>query len=670
MGSALPKVFRGRGSKERQKHYIIKFCLLAALLTLAILLYFRIPEKNPLFWFIPFGFVFFINAYFILIREDSRYNFEFMLLPPVLLSALAQYYGNTWLNFIILPYVTLVARASRSRNIFLLYILLPMINIHVVIGDNKNFTLMLFYVTVSVTGSIMSMMFGRITKEKERVEESLSSIRKGAKEATFDGPLQDETVISQYFSALLEVDEEIGNLLHAVKYSLYADSASFFQRDSSGQLELRTTTESEGSIIMTAGGALSTVHGNKEGIIMDEIKSGKIDAGYIRKEEFDSLIATCVSEGSYPLGVLAVDSDRYKAFKRSDLKALESFAGMLVNIVRRGRIYPQIKLERDGLKILHEESSQLISTINIDEMCRKIVEGVSAISGAPSVVFLKKGKTYELAESFNMAVPERKQYEIEDTLLDMCVKNRERFYLSDVTAMKKKVLPFKVSNLSSILCLPMIYENDIIGIVVTVSDKIDAFNNHQMELLDVLANQASMSVTNARFHYEIEQMAITDGLTGLFNHRYFQERLTDEMKRVGRSEMPLSLILTDIDFFKKVNDTYGHPAGDAVLREMSQIIRGRMRETDIAARYGGEEFALIMANTDAIGAKKIAEDLRIAVKKTEFPEVDTITISLGISTFPENASTKKDFIDKADQALYFAKENGRNRSAHWLEINR
>jgi len=168
-------------------------------------------------------------------------------------------------------------------------------------------------------------------------------------------------------------------------------------------------------------------------------------------------------------------------------------------------------------------------------------------------------------------------------------------------------------------------------------------------------------------------MSKTDGLTGLFNHRYFQEQLDSEIRRTARNNAPLSVILTDIDFFKKVNDTYGHPAGDAVLRSVADIIRSRIRETDIAARYGGEEFAVILTNTDSIGAKRFAEELRLAIQKEPF-NVDgqeiMVTLSLGIASIPAEASSKEELIDRADQSLYFAKEHGRNRAVRWSEVRK
>jgi diguanylate cyclase (GGDEF)-like protein len=293
------------------------------------------------------------------------------------------------------------------------------------------------------------------------------------------------------------------------------------------------------------------------------------------------------------------------------------------------------------------------------------------------VLFLKEeGKrTYRLAYAQGLHTPEKSEYALGDTLLDLALKNEQNVYLGDIASHKGKVLPFKCENISSVLCMPLIYEGRILGVVASVSKRKNAFTFHQnyydMWILDVFITLSRMSLANAFNHEKLARISKTDGLTGLFNHRHLQERLEEELKRVSRSRAPLSLILTDIDHFKKVNDSYGHPAGDAVLKGVSRIIRDRIRETDIAARYGGEEFALILTNTDSVGARKFADELRQAIQKNPFI-VDgksiPVTISLGISSLPPVAQSKEEVIEKADQALYFAKKNGRNRAVLWSEV--
>jgi diguanylate cyclase (GGDEF)-like protein len=164
---------------------------------------------------------------------------------------------------------------------------------------------------------------------------------------------------------------------------------------------------------------------------------------------------------------------------------------------------------------------------------------------------------------------------------------------------------------------------------------------------------------------QLQEMANRDGLTGLYNHRYFHEQLSQDFLRAKRYHEQLTCVLLDIDFFKKFNDTYGHQTGDIVLQNLAQVIEASTRESDLAARYGGEEFALVMYHTDQAAALEAAERLRARVESQEVKDngnVLRVTISVGVATFPhENIRDAKELIEFADQALYKAKENGRNR---------
>lgn len=164
----------------------------------------------------------------------------------------------------------------------------------------------------------------------------------------------------------------------------------------------------------------------------------------------------------------------------------------------------------------------------------------------------------------------------------------------------------------------------------------------------------------------LEKEAITDGLTGLFNHRHFYSRLEFEVNRATRANSPVSVLILDVDNFKRYNDRYGHPRGDEVLRKCAAAIRDTVRGVDIAARYGGEEFAVILTETDKKGAMVVAENIRRAIEEQRFrdEEGDTthnVTVSIGVSSYPADTMEIKDLIKKADDALYTAKKEGKNR---------
>jgi diguanylate cyclase (GGDEF)-like protein len=167
-------------------------------------------------------------------------------------------------------------------------------------------------------------------------------------------------------------------------------------------------------------------------------------------------------------------------------------------------------------------------------------------------------------------------------------------------------------------------------------------------------------------------MASTDGLTGLNNHRTFQERLQQEIERARRFDTPLSLLMIDIDRFKKFNDTYGHTNGDEVLKIIARILKDNVRSIDFVARYGGEEFAVILPQVDLEGALVVAERIRRSAENYELVfngHKERVTLSIGVATYPDDASNREQLIDHADKALYLAKRTGRNRLCSFREGN-
>ena len=158
-----------------------------------------------------------------------------------------------------------------------------------------------------------------------------------------------------------------------------------------------------------------------------------------------------------------------------------------------------------------------------------------------------------------------------------------------------------------------------------------------------------------------EVEAITDGLTGLYNHRYLHERLQEELKRAQRRKTNVSLLFCDCDHFKTYNDTHGHKAGDAALSRIARIVETCSRRIDLAARYGGEEFVLVLVETDIAGALVAAERIRAEVEATSIKGGQPLTVSIGVAGYPENASARDELLDKADWAMYAAKRAGRNR---------
>jgi diguanylate cyclase (GGDEF)-like protein len=207
--------------------------------------------------------------------------------------------------------------------------------------------------------------------------------------------------------------------------------------------------------------------------------------------------------------------------------------------------------------------------------------------------------------------------------------------------------------------------------LISVAREGTSFTPDERELFHNLAGQAAASIENVELHQVVQRQAVTDELTGLFNHRRFQEVIAAEVERARRFDQPVGLVMLDIDRFKSFNDTYGHQQGDVVLREVARVLRANSREIDEPARYGGEELAVALPQTDLEGAYNLAERVRTAIEALRIPRLDgqgvlSVTASLGAAAIPETADDKDTLIASADAALYRAKNAGRNRTERGL----
>lgn len=204
----------------------------------------------------------------------------------------------------------------------------------------------------------------------------------------------------------------------------------------------------------------------------------------------------------------------------------------------------------------------------------------------------------------------------------------------------------------------------IFGILSIATTNDNSFSSEDIDILYFLKPHISIVLDNALLHKRTAALAITDGLTNLSTHRYFQENLENEIRRAKRYNQVFSLLMIDIDNFKALNDTFGHLEGDKVLIEIAKIMKRETRESDLVARYGGEEFVIILSGTDKEGAKIVAERIRQAVENHKFiikGRQIIITISIGVATYPVDADMKMEIIRCADKSLYQAKREGKNK---------
>jgi len=229
---------------------------------------------------------------------------------------------------------------------------------------------------------------------------------------------------------------------------------------------------------------------------------------------------------------------------------------------------------------------------------------------------------------------------------------------------------FEKYGIKSVLAIPLIFKDRILGVLNISSTRSYDYFSDKLVFLFTLGSQISIAVENERLIEELKRtnerlqhLSIHDELTGLYNRRYFIEELRREFRKSIRYRYPLSLQMLDLDFFKDVNDKYGHPVGDVVLRQFSACIAKRLRKIDILGRYGGEEFTIILPHTNLSAAMKLGWDLLKAVSEYTFGPSERpfhVTTSIGIATLDENIRNEEQLIKLTDNSLYLAKREGRN----------
>lgn len=229
------------------------------------------------------------------------------------------------------------------------------------------------------------------------------------------------------------------------------------------------------------------------------------------------------------------------------------------------------------------------------------------------------------------------------------------------------------SNVSSIMCVPLVVHDDLQGVLNITNKEMGApFTSDDLQIILQVADQAAVALYNAHLY----ELAVTDGLTKVFIRRHFFSKFSEEIRRVNRSQASLSLLMLDIDFFKSVNDTYGHQCGDYVLYEVASVLRNALRDVDIIGRYGGEEFAVVLIDSGLEGAIRASCRIQRALEEHQFtwkvegadePIELRISVSIGISCHPDHAASQSELIKAADAALYYSKNHGRNRATAYSE---
>lgn len=321
---------------------------------------------------------------------------------------------------------------------------------------------------------------------------------------------------------------------------------------------------------------------------------------------------------------------------------------------------------------LKDLTAKLSSTLSLEGAINIVIDNVFELveKSDLSILFLVEEEAQELAlkavrgKSGQVSVKSKK-----GDIFDLWVlKQRQPLLVSDADKdfrFNLELIPEEFKrNFKSLIAAPLISNKKVIGSIRVESKEAEAYMSDDLRLLTIISDLAAIAVENAKLYHRIEELAIRDGLTGLYCHRYFKDRLAEDILKVTRIKQPLSLLMLDIDDFKGYNDKYGHIAGDIVLKVIGDLLQSSIELGDLAARYGGEEFVLILFGKGKAEAQKFAELIRKKIEAEKFilRQVEThVSVSIGCATFPEDTNSGEELIRLADAALYEAKNKGRNR---------
>ncbi len=344
-------------------------------------------------------------------------------------------------------------------------------------------------------------------------------------------------------------------------------------------------------------------------------------------------------------------------------------------VTMRSERAKKIELEKalekkiDRFLDLHQFAEKLKGVPTVPELAHRVVEETHGLvsQAEECVLFLVDEKNETLSCMASSGKPLDGLSEMWDSAFDQWVMKRSRPLMIEDSQTDFRFATEKKQEtdlLRAVCASPLMSENKVLGVLRASSSKPDAFSSDDLHALDIVSGLAAVTLRNRLLYDKMEELAIHDGLTGLYLNRYFQERFHEELSRARLKNEKCSLALLDVDHFKKYNDEFGHIAGDLVLKNVALTLSRCLEPGEFAARYGGEEFVLLLLNKGKDDAMRSAEKIRTALEREPFTLrriQGVVTASLGVASYPEDGKTPEELLDAADQNLYEAKKQGRNR---------
>ncbi|MEI9952047.1 MAG: diguanylate cyclase [Pseudomonadota bacterium] len=405
-------------------------------------------------------------------------------------------------------------------------------------------------------------------------------------------------------------------------------------------------------------------------------KAGAHVPYYTRKPAIGAVCATPLLDHGNARGLLVVDRESKQPFSAEEEETLRSAAHFVLRAIENERVFVQLDRAKVEQGKLYRAANALASATTEAQVIEAGVSGArefAAFDFAVVTLFDKNSSEHEICAVSGEGAGELvgQRFKHNSGLVSMVVANRHALpYRGDYDPSRQTVFTRRLNPpaMPSLLVLPLLVHDRALGTLVLGSNRRGAFGDSVRPTLEVLASHVAVSLANARMLKRLEELATMDGMTGLFNKRALQDVAIQKLKSAQRFKKPLSLLVCDIDHFKRVNDTYGHDVGDIVIKGFADVLKRVKRDTDAVGRFGGEEFVIVCEETDERGALLLAERIRSELEATSFhSELGPIkvTCSVGASLFPLAGQTWEALFKSTDEALYASKRGGRNRVTLW-----
>ena len=384
--------------------------------------------------------------------------------------------------------------------------------------------------------------------------------------------------------------------------------------------------------------------------------------------------APIISKGRL-LGFISLDAETPNFFKIDQLNRLRAFADQAAIAIENAQLFSVTSRRAEEMRILYEIGLAVTSGLGLDNTIRTLYDQLSKVIPI-DFFYLALVNQAENSVSFRVYDEAGNEIQIPDIpLLDQpsltryTIEKQRTVYIPDVHAPDaefpyEKTVKVTEHEENTHLGIPLILSGRVLGVLAMCAKVINAYSPDQIRLVETIANQASIAMENAQMFEKMQHLAVTDSLTGLYNRHYFFPFAENEIERSRRYHKELSIILMDIDHFKRVNDSFGHQSGDQTLKMVAEICLEELRKVDVMCRFGGEEFLILLPETPEVeagkAAKRICEAIAAARLPVEGGEI-AVTVSMGVASLDDEHEDINALIQTADKALYQAKEAGRNR---------